>query len=310
MREVGREVRVTLTGAGINPGLSLVVADYSSEREDRGLDVSFRITRHSRLEPQESEITVWGLSAPTRDRIARAVEDAREQSYATSQFLRSGVVAISAGRPGRAAELCADVITDTPTSERDGSDWRTTIRAADGRLPWAYARISETRSSTVDPIQVAQQAQAALGLQAEQAGATLAEFAPDLVARGFTGYAGGLSLFGDFVDQNAAIMGRLGLRQRFSRGQLVWFRDTTAEIVPAIELVEGSTLLSLDPPIAFGYRKARAMLNPALEIGRQIFLRLASGSRLGPYRIDEATYTGGTREAAWYADLLLRPTSL
>jgi hypothetical protein len=50
------------------------VADYSSEREDRGLDVSFRITRHSRLEPQESEITVWGLSAPTRDRIARAVE--------------------------------------------------------------------------------------------------------------------------------------------------------------------------------------------------------------------------------------------
>ena len=214
------------------------------------------------------------------------------------------------GRPGSGlVEICSDQNVDVPTHERDGADWRTTIRAADGLLPWAHGKVSETRSETVDPIEVARQQQVQLGPQGGGA-YTLAEPAPDLVARGFTGYAGGLTRFGAFVDQNQAVLNAFGLQARFSRGALVWFRADEAEIAPAVELVEGATLLHLDPPAAFGYRRARAMLNPLLEIGREIFVRTSRGQRLGPYRVDEVTYTLGTRETAWYADMSLRPTSL
>lgn len=315
MAEVGRAIQVEITGAGVAPGRSLLVADYDSSRwrgAERGLDVSFSVRRHSALEPQPSTITIWGLSEQTRDTISRAVEEAREQAYLTATQARTGVVTVRAGRPGvRLVEICSDQITDTPMHERDGADWRTTIQAADGRLPWAYGKVSETRSETVDPLEVARQQQIALGVQAQQAGDfTLAEFAPDLVARGFTGYAGGLTMFGAFVDQNQAVLNALGLQARFSRGQLVWYRADEAEIQPALELVEGSTLLRLDPPAAYGYRRGRAMLNPLIEVGRQIFVRRTSGQRLGPYRVDDVTYTGGTRESAWYADFTLRPTSV
>ena len=291
------------------PGVALVVADYDSSRgsrQSRGLDVSFSIRRHSALEPQPSTVTIWGLAEETRDAISRAVAEAREQAYLTSTQLQTGVIRVSAGRPGdRLVEICSDQIVDVPTHERDGADWRTTIRAFDGRLPWAHGKVSETRSETVDPIEVARQQQISLGLQAG-GDYTLAELAPDLVARGFTGYAGGITMFGAFVDQNQAV----GLQARFSRGALVWYRADEAEIVPAVELVEGATLLHLDPPAAFGYRKAKALLNPLLEVGRQIFVRAARGQRLGPYRVDEVTYSGGTRETTWYADLSLRPTAL
>ena len=314
MREWGRAVQVEIAGAGVLLGEWLRVADYDSSRPDqsRGLNVNFIIRRHSALEPQPSTVTIWGLSEQTRDAISRAVFEAREQAYLTSQQARTGVVRVRAGRPGAPLlELAADVLTDVPLHERDGADWRTTIQAADGRLPWAYGKVAETRSETVDPLEVARQQQIALGVNAAaNGGATLAEYAPDLAARGFTGFAGGLTMLGAFVDQNQAVLNALGLTARFSRGQLVWYRADTAEIRPAVELVEGQTLLHLDPPAAYGFRRARAMLNPLLEVGRQIFLQVASGARLGPYRVDEVTYTGGTRDIAWYADLTLRPTSL
>lgn len=296
----GRRIQV-LVGA-------LEVANWRSDRPAYSLDVAFSVTRHSRLEPQPSSITIWGLNSETREVISRSVAEAREQAYLTSQQVKTSFVTIRAG-VSFAAEIAYDAIIDLPAHERDGASWRTEIRAADGRLPWAHGWVSETRSDRVDPIEVATRQQEALGLASGQPGASLAEFAPDLVAQGFRGYAGGDALFGSFTDVNQAITGALGLRYRFSRGQIVWFRDDTAEIVPAIELEEGATLLSWEPPAAFGFRKVRALFDPRLEVGRQVFLRIG-GKRAGPYRVDEATYSGATRAVEWYADLLLRPTSL
>lgn len=298
--EWDRAVRITLG--------SVLIADFDSSRpfkRGRALDASFSIERLTDPGPQSSTIWVWGLAQTTRDILTRAVAEAREQSYATAQQLRTACVQVYAGRPGQAGLLADDWILETPRHTRDGADWKTEIRCQDGRLPWASAFVNETVSPGTDPAALARAQQNALGLLGE--GAEALDVDPQLLAEGFGRIRGNVVSFGP-PRSNRQTLQMLNRTPIFQRGQIQWVRADTAQIVPAYELVEGRTALVVGDAEAYGWREVRAMLNPALELGRQVTIKRTDGRRLGPFRVHRVKYTGGTRTPEWYADLTLRPT--
>lgn len=305
MRQDGRACRVTLAG-------QVLLADFDTSRRrsggraNRGLDVAFEITRTSSPDPQPSQVRVWGLSSRTRDILTRSVFEARERSYADATALQTAVVRVEAGRPGRVGVLSEDWIMETPLHERDGADWVTTLICQDGRLNWASAFVSESRSTTVDPAALARAQQEAQGVLGSGADALLA-VDPQLVAEGFGRLSGKAVSFGN-TRSNRQTLQLLNRTPIWQRGKIQWVRTDEPQ-GSAVELVEGATLLSLSEPAAGGFRDALCLLDPELELGRQVTIRRAGGRRLGPYRVDSVTYTGETAGVPWYAALKLRPTA-
>lgn len=308
-RQFGRAVKVLLG--------DVLLCEYDSEAGlRRGLDVRFKIDRAAVNQPQNSILEVWGLNQAARERISRKVFEAREQSYLRRRSLRTAQIRIIAGRPGAAQELSRDYVMNV-THDRDGADWKSTFTCQDGLLAWSESYVSESSDGTLDPIQAAQDFAKEYDLLNLATATTLPEAAPDAVAGGFTGIAGGVQMFGASHRVNSQLMSALNRRPVWQKGQWQWTRLDLAEITPAIELVEGATALSVSEPGQLGVRKVRAMLDPQIEISRQIFLRLnrvtpASPREVtsGPYRVDSVTYSGETRGPAWYADTTLRPTKI
>ena len=311
-RQWGRAVKVKLG--------STVLVDFDTSRrpgdQERGLDCSFTVSRLSDPTPQKSKLRVWGLSERVRQGISRIVTEAREQAWQTQQALRTAQITIEAGRPGRTVELSADWVLDVKHA-KDGADWVTDFECEDGRLAWSSGFVSETRSGTVDPLAAALALQKSLGLLPDSDVTTTAEAAPALAAGGFRGFPGGLATFGPVKQINEQLMSALGRRPIWRRGQLVWTRPDIADLKQKVILQEGSndaggTLLHLEEPVALGMRKARAMLDGLLEIGRQVVLTRADGTQIEPYpfRVSEVTHSAATRENTWQSELLLRPSAL
>lgn len=314
-RQFHRRIRVVL-GSG---AVQTVLVDYDTSRptaeQERALDCRFTIERFSKPEPQPSRVSVWGLSATTRETLSRQIYEAREQSWRTQQALRVARLRVEAGRPNSNGVLSDDYVTDV-THGRDGADWRTDFVCQDGRLAWASAFVSESRSDTIDPIAYAAKQQEALGLfGGAPVTPSSATMMPEVAAGGFAGFQGGLSLFGAFQDQNRQLLSAIGYRPIWRRGVLQWTRPDLADLTPAVVLREGSptrasTLLYLSEAGAFGVRKAKALLDPQIEVSRQVILYDARDRLISqwPYRVDSVTYTGATREVGFYAEAILRPS--
>lgn len=309
----GREIRVTLSGPG-GAGGAVVLTDYDSSRgveSARGLDVDFVAQLYSEPQPQPLEVVVFGLAARVRDQLSEVVESARELAYRTRTATRVGQVRVEAGRPGLRALLAAAEIYEVDHA-RDGADWRTVIRGADGRAAWASGFVSGSVSGFTDPTRAAAALQRSLGITVDEAGTTTAGAAPDLVAQGFAGFAGGFDagLFGASAAANQRMLGALGRRPIWVRGQLRWTRPDLADLRPAVVLREGATLLELGKPGEYGVRTARAQLDPLFEPGRQVLLVRPGGTPLAPYpfRVDGVRHRGSSYAEPWDSELTLRPS--
>ena len=300
----GRAIRVTLG--------SVILTDYDTDRlaegggANRALDVDISVTRTTEIGPQQSTVTIYGLSQRSRDILTTAIETARQQSYETAQRLRTACVQIYAGRPGDARLLSDDWILEVPHHTRQGADYVTTIKCQDGRLPWASEFINETTSATSDPTEIAIAQQKAAGTLGE--GTTDLSIDPQLLSEGFGRLRGGVVSFGA-PRSNAQTLQLVNRVPIFQRGRIQWVRADTATIGPAITLLEGRTALIVGDAQANGFREVTAPLDARLELGRQIFIRRTDGRKLGPFRVDQVQWDASTRSGLWEANLLLRPSA-
>ena len=292
----GRACKITLGG-------SIVLADFSTERRERGLRCAFEITKTSTADPQTSVVRVWGLSRRTRDILTRAIAEAREKSYEEASALQTAKVRVEAGQPGRTGVLSDDWIIETPTHSRDGADWVTTLSCQDGRVKGEGFFVSETVSTEPSPAATARSIEKAAEILGEEGAQALD---PQLAIEGFGRMSGSLTSFG--APNGTQVLQTLGITPIWQRGQLVWVR-TDAPQGFALRLTEGRSLLTLSEPAAYGYREGTAILDPEIELGRQIWISRDRGSDLGPYRVDTVTYTGDTDSIDWYAKIKLRPTA-
>lgn len=304
-----RRLRVEVDGA--------VVVDFDTSRPgaatNAGLDADVSATLLSGPEPQPSTTTIYGLAKPRIEAIAAVVLRAREQAFASRQVLRVGRVRVFAGRPPTAALLVDHEIVEVATG-RSGADTYLRIEARDGRVAWSDSFVTTSTSPFYDPTDAARAFAARLGITTDPAAASVSTSSerPDLVG-GFAGFAGGADrgLLGSSAGANQRLLSAVGRRPVWVRGELRWVRPDLADLTPAVELLESSTLLWLDPPQERGIRRAVALLDPLFEPGRQVWLRRKTGGLLvpTPFRVESVVHTASTtRDDGWTSDLVLRPS--
>lgn len=298
----------------------VVLVDYDDSRATSGgaaslgLDASFAVSRHTLIEPQPLTLQVWGLSRERRERITRQANEALERAYRERSLRQIGRVAVEAGRPGGAFGLLLSAEIMEVKHRREGADWRTEIKAQDGRIAWKSGFVSESATGNTDLLTIEEILRAAIPvLEGEEPADALKAAAPELLQRkGYDGPAQGFVAFGPWAASNEDVLKTLGLRSFWNSGRLITVGASELALDEAVVLVEGRTLLRADT-VARGYVEADALLDYRLEPGRQVLLQRQDGSQVGlsaTYRIDQVEHRGSTWSTEWTSALSLRPTGL
>jgi len=293
----------------------LPVCDYDDSRGTgalAGLDCSFRVTKHTRLEAQPASVTVYGLNKDTRDALDRRRDEALDTAYKTRTIRKLGRLTIAAGRPGAFGLLADHEIMDIRHT-REGADWRTEITAQDGRIQWRSGFVSESASGDTDLSTVEQILAAAVPiLEGKSPPEVFAAAFPELLqTTGVGGYEQGFVMFGPSLDENENLCKLLGLREFWNNGQLMYVRADLPGLDLAVVLVEGATLLDAQTE-SRGFVRITAMLDHRIEPGRQIILQRADGTKYGgspTYRVDQVEHSGSVWQPEWYTTAVLRPTN-
>lgn len=292
----------------------VVVCDFDDSRGSgslAGLDASFVVTQHTRLEAQPMQLTVYGLSRETRDALDRRRDDALETAYRERSIRRMGRVTIEAGRPDTYGLLANHDVMDI-RHHREGADWRTEITAQDGRIQWRSAFVAESTSGGVDLSTVEQIVAAAVPVLEGKSPPEVFQAAfPDLLQRtGVGGYEQGFVMFGPSLDENENQLNLLGLKGFWNKGQLIQIRADLPGLDQALVLVEGATVLEAQTE-ARGYVRVTALLDHRIEPGRQVILLRADGSVYGgapTYRVEQVEHTGSSWAETWQSEVVLRPS--
>ncbi len=302
----GRRLLVELDG--------VIVCDYDDSRGAgalAGLDCSFAVTKHTRLEAQPATVTVYGLNKETRDALDRRRDEALDTAYRTRSARRMGRVRVTAGRP-TANGLLADHEVMDVRHHRDGADWRTEITAEDGRIQWRSAFVSESASGNVDLSTIEQVIAAAVPVLEGKSPPDVFQAAfPELLSRtGVGGYEQGFVMFGPSIDQNQDLLSLLGLRAFWNNGQLTYVRADQPLLDEALELVEGATVLDAQSE-SRGFVRITCLLDHRIEPGRQVVLLREDGTPYGgapTYRVEQVEHTGSVWATEWHSVAVLRPT--
>lgn len=293
----------------------LPVCDYDDSRGTgalAGLDCSFRVTKHTRLEAQPATVTVYGINKETRDAMDRRRDEAIDTAYKKRSAIKLGRIIIAAGRPGAFGIIANHELLDIRHS-RDGADWRTEITAQDGRIQWRSGFVSESASGNVDLSTVEQVLAAAVPVLEGMSPPDVfsAAFPELLQTTGVGGYEQGFVMFGPSLDENENLMQLLGLRAFWNNGQLVYVRADLPGLDLAVVLEEGATLLDAQTE-SRGFVRVTAMLDHRIEPGRQIILKREDGTIYGgspTYRVEQVEHSGSVWQQEWYSVAILRPTN-
>lgn len=274
-----------------------------------GNRIEFSVSLHNRIEPNEGEITIYGLGETTRNAITTAYDTARAAALAGGGNGSVGDVELDVGHDGLLGNVFkADITEIRHRKLRPG--WQTTIVARDGLLPFANGIVNETIAPGVD-VNLAMTALATsmriafLDVDSEDA---FRDALGQFVARQ---NENGLVLQGTTRDVLVDLLESMKVAWTFQGGKLVLtrFDKTTTDV--AVLLAPQTGLH--DDGIEFrslGRVTARAVLDPKLAPGRQVAITESTGRPVGSerYRIDRSNITGDTDGGAWDAVLDCRPT--
>lgn len=318
----------------------VAVTDVLVENLDgRGLEIGFRVLKHNRPEPNETEITIYNLPAKVRQLLTDRLNKAKEQALSDRLKERNkdfelslakifgdptktvkvgpgtgplGKCRVEAGYGGAISMLSlteiADIRHEPPA--RGSTEWVTYVRAQDGHIPWKDGIVSESIVPGVNTADLARvltaSFNATLGADAEK---TLLE---GLNEFGVAKVDGGYILHGPVREEMTNLFDSFGITAVFEDGEvrLIPFEGTTLDF--AVELNPRTGLL--EPPLAteLGRYQTTSLLNPHLRPGRQV--RLADALRrpvgAGIFRVDQVEHVGETHTASWTSVCQLRPTKL
>lgn len=258
-----------------------------------GLDLSFKVFKSAKREPNTAEISVYNLSEDHRQQIEEA---------------RGLAVMVWAGYadPGASLIFSGDVMDATTprrgsaASEDDGPDFVTMVSAQDGGSAYRQARVSRSFGPGVAVGTVLRAALEAMGVGE----GNLADFEnAGLEGAGRT-FPEGTVLDGAAHRELAGIVQSMGLRWSIQNGVLQLQRRRTPLSQQAVRLAADTGLIGVPSVDNAGIVTARALLVPGLDPGRKV--AMDSAKIQGGYEVRAVEYVGDTAASNWYADLTLR----
>jgi len=274
--------------------MNIPVVSLTSAASQVGFDVEFRVTKSVKLEPHETEVQIYGLSQVTRDQLSLLYDQARATAFEARTAAQLGKVAISAGYQTPELLSIADIIE--LFHRKQGPEWSTTIKAQDSRVRWANAFVSQTVGTTqVDMKTMKEVAKASAQiLEGADSEAAFSAALPEYSAKkGNPGFNNGFVMFGPTKDKVRDIYEDLGLKAWLDNGRLITIAQQAAKFDLAVGLTPNNGLLDAVPREG-GFYTCETLLNPKLDVGRQVSLRddLNRPLGVGIFRVDNVEWYG------------------
>lgn len=255
-----------------------------------GLRVVFRISKTLGPKLNSAEIKVWNMAEDT--------------AAATKQ--RGAKILLSAGYRGEVRLLFVGDV-DLVTTEIEGPDRVTSMKAGDGLLAARTARQFEALASAVNPGQVLERLGENAGIAVKDA---IARLRTDGVGAAASTFANGIVLAGPIQEQFQRFAESLGYDTAAIRDEaLLFYRQGKHDGQPEVSLTPESGLIG-SPTWAkeqtpLGAKrdilKVRSLLNGELQPAR--LLHVKSEQEDGWFIIQSVTHTGDTHGADWYSDV-------
>lgn len=274
--------------------------------EGHGHRIVFRVSRHNRVEPNDADVQIYGLSKEKRQRLTTAFETARTRVINAGGYGSIGDLSIEAGYDGVMGQLCLMDIVDI-THEDLAPGWCTTIIGRDGVLPYGNTVVNESFGPGVPLNLVLQTLATSMGvaLDSPDYHVALAQFTRKQVRNGFV-------LQGPAREKLTEICEALALSWSIQDGKLVLTRFDQVSRDQAVLLTPAHGLTKRLQVRDFGRALAESRLNYLLSPMRQVQVLDSKGKPQGAgwYRIDQVDHSGDTDVGAWTSRLVLGASTL
>lgn len=275
-----------------------------------GLDVQFRVTKSVKLEPHTTDVQIYNLAKVTRDQLTRLFDEARNLAFEARVALQFGKVRVLAGYQVPELLSSADIIE--LYHERDGDEWVTTIKAQDSRVQWANGFVAQTVGPTEVDLQTMKQvakASASILEGADSEAAFQAALPEYSLKKGSAGFSNGFVMFGPTREKVRDIYEDLGLKAWLDDGRLITISQNAAKLDLAVVLSPRTGLLRATKREG-GFFTCETLLNPKLDVGRQVQLQDELGVPLGVgiFRVDNVEWYGSTFGDEFNTRVDLRPS--
>lgn len=250
--------------------------------EIRDLDMSFKVSKSLKPEPNKAELRIYNLNEEHRSAL--------EQTQTARVLVEAGY------ESGTSVLFLGDLRTTRSVTE--GPSIVTALSSGDGEKAIQTARVSASLAKNSTPEQVLRTICEAMGVDT----GNLNQAVNALRSAGISNhFAEGCVLSGSAYREMNAICKSVGLTWSIQDGKL--------QILPLRQALQGSAVL-LSPQTGLigsptvdnkGVMSCRMLMAPDVFPGR--LLVLESARLRGQYRIEACDYTGDTRGQDWYIDL-------
>jgi hypothetical protein len=248
--------------------------------ETDSLDITFRVSKTLKTEPNTLELTIMNLNPDHRQQL---------------QETKDPVVQLEAGYKAKSGVIFLGDVRDVH-SEYQAPDWVTTIESGDGEKATQFDRINKSFTKGTNLASVLQE---------------VAKSMPDIgignlkqlalsgtLPGGTKTFVNGVTLSGSASKEMQKLVRSAGLEwsiqdkkfQLLEAGKTL--QSTAIVLTPATGLI-GSPTISNDGVLTF-----TSLLNSDILPGRQLVV--ASTQVQGTFRVERCTYEGVTKGQPWY----------
>lgn len=250
------------------------------DRERRGLDISFKVTRTLKPAPNTAEVRVWNLSRDNRARL---------------ESLPASVMQVSSGYKDGSSIIFSGAVRNIVSSS-DGESTITDIEAGDGEKQYQESRCNITVAPFTSNSVLVTRVLAEFGLGT----GNLAQFSSQIGGVPPLMPDGGI-LSGSAAQLLTRVLGSLGFEWSIQDEALQILRVGQPTAGSAVLLTPTTGLVGSPSVDTKGLLKCRSLLQPELVPGRLLDLR--SRHIEGVYRAETCVFSGDSMGGDWYVDV-------
>lgn len=248
-----------------------------------GLRVSFIIDKSAEQEPNTAEIAVWNLAASTRAALKEQIP----------LYLK-----LTAGYVGNDPQIFeGDIAPSGISSVKDGNNWVTSFKAADGLEAYRTARIQESFKKGTALIPVVTKLVKSMGIGL---GNAIEKLKQGDTKGALTEFVEGVTLSGSVPKELGRLLESSGYTWSAQDGQLQIVEKDGHIVREVPHLTPDTGLIGSPEPGKDKFTKFRSLLQPKLIPKHQV--QIETSSYNGLYTLHRVRHNGDTHGANWFSD--------